>query len=288
MGIIVRLSRVSPKLPAPFWLEQCLNANTIDEYGNVFRVLTLYWKGDENHRMTPYAKTKGFEDAEINQDGQKFIVTYRHNGSLWWEQPVTGIGNFFAKCPMTTYNLKKLASCYGDGLWTFAREDKDIEQVVKDMYEKKVVNLPEKMKEFNKVRIKGMHTHVSDVDIQAASIVAPDIEDQKKKLEEQQNDLLLEVERLRKKEVEIKQREENVDALISGLAGDGVSLAPYSEEFLKAQKFHELKRIAKTIGVVVPVTAKKDQIIEMIKEFQAGKSTTPTPVSQPTEESLED
>lgn len=288
MGVIVRLSRVSPKTPASFWLEQCINANTKDEYGNIFRVITLYWKGDANHRMTPYAKTKGFEDAEINQDGQQFTVTYRHNGSLWWEQPVTGIGNFFAKCPLTTYNLKKLASCYGDGLWTFSKEDKDVEQIVKDMYEKKIVNLPEDMRKFNEARIKGMHTHISDVNVQSVQIVAPDIDVKKKELDQQQEEIILEKERLRKKEAEIEQREANADALITGLAGDGVSLTPYSKEYLQGKKFHELKALAKTIGVVIPVTAKKDEIITMITDFQAGKDIGPTPESQPLQESLED
>lgn len=288
MAIIVRLSRVSPKNPAPFWVEQCINANTKDEYGNIFRVLTLYWKGDLNHRMTPYAKTKGFEDAEINQDGQQFLVTYRHNGSLWWQQPVTGIGPFFAECPLTTYNLKKLASCYGDGLWTFSREDKDIEQVVKDMYEKKIVNLPEEMRKFNEKRIKGMHTHVSDVNIQSVQIVAPDIDIKKKELDQQQEDIIIRQEELRKKEAELDQREANADALISGMAESGISLAPYSEEFLKSKKFHELKAVAKSIGVKVPVTAKKDEIIVMITDFQAGKDIGPTPESQPAQESLED
>jgi hypothetical protein len=288
MAIIVRLSRVSPKTPAPFWIEQAIAAGTKDEYGNVFRALKLFWKGDANHRMTPYVKTKGFQDAEISQDGQQFIVTYRHNGSLWWQQPVTGIGAFYAECPMTTYNIKKLASCYGDGLWTFSREDKDVEQVVKDMYEKRIVNLPEEMKKFNEARIKGMHTHVSDVNVQAASIIAPDIEDQKKALDDQQTEILLEKERLRKKEVELAQREENADALIAGMADSGVSLTPYSEEFLKTQKFHELKKLAKTIGVVIPVTAKKDEIIVKIRDFQAGKVEVPAPASQPEQDSLED
>ena len=83
MAIIVRLSRVSPKNPAPFWVEQCIKANTKDEYGNIFRVLTLYWKGDANHRMTPYAKTKGLKmrrSTRMGSNSLSHIGTMDHCG----------------------------------------------------------------------------------------------------------------------------------------------------------------------------------------------------------------
>ena len=133
-----------------------------------------------------------------------------------------------------------------------------------------------------------MYTHVSDVNIQSVQIVAPDIDIKKKELDQQQEDIVIRQEELRKKEAELDQREANADALISGMAESGISLAPYSEEFLKSKKFHELKAVAKSIGVKVPVTAKKDEIIVMITDFQAGKVNTPTPESQPLQESLED
>lgn len=291
MAIIVRSSKVSPKTPAAFWVEQCLAAGTEDEHGNIFRIIKLFWRSDANHKMTPYAKTKGFEDAEIYMDGQGFHVKYRRNGSLWWQQPVIGVGAFFAECPMTQYNLMKLASCYGDRLWIFAKEDRDIEQVVKDMYEKKIVNLPQKMKEFNALRIKGMHMRANEgADVAVGVITSDEVTGIIEDLKEKEKEIILEKEDLRKKEAELVQREENLVTVTGEIASLGVSIAPYGEEFLKTKKIYELRGIAKTVGVAWDSNTKKPELIALIMKKQSGDDFTleTAPESKPDMESLED
>jgi len=285
MSIIVRINRVSPKQPAEFWVDQCIEAGTKDQYGQTFRVIKLFWVNTANHKMAPYVKTKGFEDAEIFQDNGSFAVNYRKNGSLFWQQSATGIGPYFAECPVTPHNMRKLASHFGDKLWTYSKNDKDVEAVVQKMHEKQYVNVPEAIKKFNEARIRAMHTNVHDNVALTTSTEENSSILQSIKETERAN--TLKAEELNRKEMDLKVEREKINNMKAALVDDDVAISQYSEEYLQSiKKIVQLRKIARSIGAVWNNNMTMETLRTVIMKKQTGNEELETPNSQ-IEDSLE-
>lgn len=286
MAIIVRINRVSPKQPAEFWVDQCIEAGTQDQYGQTFRVIKLFWVNSPNHKMAPYVHTKGFEDAEIYQNNGSFAVNFRKNGSLTWQQSATGIGPYFAECPVTPHNMRKLASHFGDRLWTFSKNDKDIEGVVQKMYEKQYVNVIEAIKKFNEARIRGMHTNVHD-DV-ALTKSGADNTAALESIKETERANTLKAEELSRKEMELKAEKEKIDNMKAALVDDDVAISQYSEGYLQSiNKISQLRKLARVVGASWTNSMTMDTLRTLIMKKQTGNEGIETPESKAAEDSLE-
>ncbi len=261
--IIVRL-KVTRQLTAKYWKNQV--AGTIDEYGNPFRIITLKWNKSRLHKNAEYSKTRGFEDAEISkseEDGD-FAIKYRRNGSVMWQKPEGGVGPYYGELPYTPYNIQKLVTHYGDKLWTIA--DADIDRMVRLKYEELNNKMTEKTKKFNDDRINAMHTS----DIEAGKTVKFEVPTDPILIKEKERTLAVKNTDIEKKAAELEERERRLAEREATLIKAGVSLNPYSEEYLKTRTITSLRKTAKDLKLAWTPDMLKPAIIQMIVDAQAG------------------
>jgi hypothetical protein len=260
--IIVKL-KSNKTLTADYWKDQAKGIK--DEYGNPFRIIRLRWINTREHRNTEYSKTRGFEDAIINKGGDEgFKITYRKNGSIMWQRPPGNVGPFYGEVAYTPYNIEKLSAMYGDRLFTIA--DADIDAICKAKYEERVKNMGDAARNFNKKRIAAMHTMYVETDIKAPEVSNID----KKGIEDQNRDIVIEKRELEIKRLELEEREKRLNEKEARMAGEGLSPVQYSKEYLIGLKLHELKKVAKENGIDIEKTSTKDELVNAIVMVQSG------------------
>lgn len=266
--IIVKL-RVTREMTAAHWKE--VAKGVTDEYGNPFRIIKVRWNQSRMHRMSEYAKTRGFEDTVITKDRRTgdVAIQYRRKGSIMWQRPMGGVGSFIGEVAYTPFNLQKLISMHGDKLWTIL--DDDIRVIVEKGYAKRLTEMPVKVRDFNQTRIMSMHT----MNVEKGDNVASDFDKQINEVEKQsvteQNRMnMIKAQELAVKEEALNMKENAIDNKIADMAIDGVAPVAYSEEYLVSKKYLELRGICKTIGVKYTQDDKKDTLIAKIMEKQEG------------------
>lgn len=269
--IILKKLKINRELTSEFWKKKA--QGTKDQYGNPFRIITLHWLFTRMRPNTEYSKTRGFEDAVIskNESTGGFKITYRANGSVMWLRAPGGVGPFYGELAVTPRNLKRLASMYGDKLWTIV--DADIDQVVKALYQKRFAKMSDEEKEFNKKRIAAMNTHRTSTDIKLGD--APVSQTERELFDEEQRKLEVEKQELAKKKAEVKNQEK---AIVENVVKDiekGVSPVAYTEEYLSKVSFNDRKKILKELGVKVPPSARSADLLTMILAAQEGKGIKP-------------
>lgn len=248
-------------LTKEYWIAQAKGVQ--DEYGNPFRVITLRWNYTSIHKMAEFGKTVGFEDAIIGRasgtGGLK--VRYRSPGSLTWNRPIGGVGDFQALCPVTPKNMKKLASCFPNKMWRII--DDDIRKIVESMWTEKWDAMDEKTKNFNEKWFKMMHTLETDrgkkgtaeavnLEIEKKSIADENLEISRKK---QEQDL---------REAKLNEKEkELVDQQVIAVK-DGKEVFKISERSLRKMKLHELKKVFRKLGIPDGDSKKTSDMPEMI------------------------
>jgi hypothetical protein len=262
MSIIVRL-KINRTITAEHWKSKAIG--TIDEYGNPFRIITLRWNTNPMHKMAEYVKTRGFEDAVIQQDRATgdIAIRYRDSGCIMWMRPMGGVGAFEGEVAYTPKNMEKLAAMHGDKLWTI--KDHDIAAIVEQMYKKRVSMMSADVLKFNQDRIRGMHQMSFERDAKAPE-VALDIDKTIVKEEARLNEIK-KIE-LDKREAKLRAEEKEVLGEVAGLAGEGVNPAGYSKEYLEKQTFYNLRKISKQLGIKYNIEAKKPDLIQGIIEKQ--------------------
>lgn len=269
--IILKKLKINRELTSEFWKKKA--QGTKDQYGNPFRIITLHWLFTRMRPNTEYSKTRGFEDAVIskNESTGGFKITYRANGSVMWLRAPGGVGPFYGELAVTPRNLKRLASMYGDRLWTIV--DADIDQIVKAMYKKRFEKMPEEIKEFNKSRIAAMNTHRTSTDIKLGD--APVSQTERELFDEEQRKFEVEKQDLAKKTAEVEKKEEKILGDVIKDIEKGAAPIAYTEEYLSKVNFNDRKKILKELGVKVPPSARSADLLTMILAAQAGKGIKP-------------
>lgn len=261
--VIVKL-KVSTKLPASYWKNQAIGS--IDSYGNPFRLIRLKWNATILHKNSEYAKTRGFEDAVIDQNKTTgdFKITYRRNGSITWQKPDGGVGPYWGEIPLTQYNIQKLVSHYGDKLWFIV--DPDIEAQVKILYAKRLEEMPKEAKKFNETRVRMMHTSDVDRDTDAKYEVPVDT---KITIEKQRSLSVKEIE-LAKKAAELEAKEKALAEKEKALVNAGSALTGYGKNYLMDQTIATLRKHCKELAIEFGTEHKKGDLVDMILNKQAG------------------
>lgn len=267
MGTIVRLKvNRHAGITAQTWKDQAVGI--IDEYGNPFRLIKLRWNLTQKHKMSDYGKTRGFEDAVLNKDSKTggIKITYRRPGSIMWER-LNGIGAFMGEVPETPTNMNLLASHYGDKLWTII--DRDIDEIVKKMYEVRRGKETPELKAFNDQRIAKLHTHHFD---SGKDVKIPELspEVSKKEIEERERINRIEESKLKQRKLALDAKEKEITEKNKGLIDEGYLPVVYQKEYLDSQKLFALRKICKNVGVKWVETDKKDSLIQKIMDKQSG------------------
>jgi len=275
--VVVKM-KVTRSITADHWKQMALGV--IDEYGNAFRLIKLRWNNTPNHRMTEYAKTRGFEDAVIGRDNKTgdIAITYRRNGSAMWQRPIGGVGPFMAEVPQTPRNMSLLASMYGDKLFTIV--DADINEIVKGMYEQKVDDMNHDTKKFNERRIRGLHVsalEANDKDDGKAPELPVDVE--RLSVTEQNRLNQIKEQELAKKEEVLKLKEKELTGFQKDIVADGVLPSQYNERYLSGLKIFQLRKLAKELGVNWKPDEKKESIIRRVLKRQVGEEPVSTSAS---------
>jgi hypothetical protein len=244
-----------------------------DEYGNPFRLIQLRWNRNSIHKMADYGKTRGFEDAVIRMVRGDIVIKYRAQGSVMWMRPNGGFGPFMGEVPQTPKNMERLASCYGDKLFTIV--DKDIEMVVAKMYEAKVENMTTKEKAANEKRIQQMHSvHIENTkDGEPTGDVPSDVD--KVSITDQNRINRIKEQELSQKEIELDRKEKELNDRLAKSAGAGYAASTYSKEYLSGMKLFEVRRLMKEFGLKFSDKNTKEELIAMITDKQDNK---PAPV----------
>jgi len=236
-----------------------------DQYGNPFEIIHLKWI--QKRRNTEYSKTRGFEDTIIamNPTGD-LEISYRRPGSIQWVRP-DGIGPYTAEVAKTPYNMRKLATMYGDQIWTI--NEKNVNAEVKAIYEKIVENMPMAEKQFNEHRIKSMNSTAY-----GNPLAMPKRKDNDELLEQKREVAIKEME-LKEREAIIKEREEKIilDSVVKIRKGEAA--IKYEEASLVDMEPEQLMQIAKDIGAFTGGSKKKEVLINSIRRKQAGEVKTP-------------
>ena len=252
--------------PSEMWIEEAKGYQ--DSYGEPFELIELIWNNQpgSKHKMSSYAKTRGFEDAVIETRNGNIRITYRPNGSAVWAKK-NGIGSYKAYVPKTLKNLKRLANNYRDNLWTIS--DARINNIVKEISDKIWDQMPEETVKFNEARIKSMHTgeHEKGMDI------FRDIE--KNKIAQESAVLSEERRELAKKKIELERLEAELRAKHKQVLEDEIKAIPeikgsYTKTDLQALSFYDIKKLArKEFGMTHDPSLKHEEIIEYILTKQA-------------------
>ncbi len=242
---------------------------TPDEYGNPFRIIKLRWNTSRLHKNTDYTKTKGFEDAIIKRDTRtgEFKIVYRY-GSIQWMQ-LGGEGPYYGELAQTPKNMEKLASMYGDRLWTIV--DPDVEQIVKKMYEKRRESMTPEVQTINDKRIRYMHVAESEKgqEMQGAVQLPPEVE--KASLSEERRLNAVEKQQLEAKKAALEQKEAEINKKAVDLVGEGQAPVQYTREYLTGLKgLQQLRKICREQKITTELTDKKDDLIEKIIQKQIG------------------
>lgn len=242
----------------------------IDEYGNPFRIISLRWNKSRLHKNTDYAKTRGFEDTIITKERGEMAIKYRKNGSIAWMR-YAGEGPYMGELAVTPKNLQKLASCYGDKLFTIL--DKDIDNIVKQMYEDKVKGMDALTKHFNDQRVRMMHTTQSEVnEMPKSGPVEIPVEAERVNLAEQNRLQQIEKQNLEKRKAALDAKEAEIDEKTVKLVGEGVPAVTYTKEYLAGLKgIHSARKICRELKVEFSQSDKKDDLINKIIARQTGE-----------------
>jgi hypothetical protein len=270
--VIVKM-KVNKDLTEQHWKE--LARGVEDPNGNPFRLIKLRWNRNRYHIMAEYTKTRGFEDAVIGRSARTgdIDISYRRSGSIMWQRPVGGIGPFTGELPATPYNIQKLASMYGDKLWTIM--DTDIDQQVKKMYELMLEKMTPEWRAQNEKRIKALHSMSFDSDVTNAAPAAPEIEADRLSVVEQKRLAQIERENLAKREQALDVREQEINDRMGDMIEAGAAPVVYSAESLSNDKTKliDLRRICKEMGVeYVETDKKKDLAAKIIAKQEVNQA----------------
>lgn len=282
--IILKKLKINKELNGEFWKKKAFG--TKDQYGNPFRIITLHWLFTKMRPNAEYVKTRGFEDAVISKNDATggFKITYRRNGSVMWLRAPGGVGPFYGELAVTPYNLKKLASMYGDRLWTIT--DADIDQVVKALYQKRFAKMSDDVKKFNADRIAAMNSHRTATDVKLKD--APVSQTERELFDEEQRKLEVQKQELAKKTAEVTNQEKTIlDNTIKGIES-GVSPIAYTEEYVSKLGFNDRKKVLKELGVKVPPSARSGDLLVMILAAQSGNKVPEVPKEPAKEDDTED
>ncbi|MBE3122199.1 MAG: hypothetical protein IMZ58_08350 [Thermoplasmata archaeon] len=267
--IVVHSSvRTNKQFTPDFRKNQALG--TIDEYGNPFRIIKLRWNRTRLHKNSDYTKTKGFEDAIIKRgtkDGG-FNIVYRY-GSVQWMQ-LGGEGPFYGELAQTPKNMEKLASAYGDKLWSIV--DPDIEQIVKKMYEGRRKSMSEDVRQINDSRIRLMHVSEAEKGdiLKGAVQLPPDVEQASANEQRRLNEI--EKQNIEKRKAILDLKEEEVNKKAVDLVGDGVAAVAYTKDYLTGLKgLQQLRKICRELKIKSELTDKKPDLVDKIMKKQVGE-----------------
>lgn len=258
--------KVNKQFTPDFRKKQALG--TPDEYGNPFRIIRLRWNKSRLHKNTEYTKTRGFDDAVIARDPRDggFRITYRSNGSVMWMRE-GGEGPYYGELAQTPRNMQKLASLYGDRLWTIV--DADIEAMVKKMHEKLRESWSPEVKDINDKRIRGMH--LAESERSEPQAVQMPSESEKTALEEEKRQVELRKQENEKRKAELDVKEKNIEEKQVGLIEDGVAAVAYTKDYLMGLKgIVEVRKICRQLGIKTSSTEKKDELVNKIIQKQIG------------------
>jgi hypothetical protein len=266
--VIVKM-KVNRQITAAHWVGMAVGVE--DEYGNPFRVIKLRWNPNRMHKMTEYAKTRGFEDAIISKDPKTggVKITYRTNGSIMWMRPM-GIGFFMGEVAQTPKNMAKLASHYGDKLWTIL--DADIDVIVRKMYEERKKNQTKEMADYDMKRINRMHTATHEHKENNTS--APELPLDIEKMDVHEKNRLNQIKQveLDKRNEALNMKEAALNKKAADMVGDGVAPVTYTMDYLTAQKLFKLRKLCTEVKVKWENSDKKEDLIKRITEKQTGNA----------------
>lgn len=240
-----------------------------DEYGNPFRIIRLRWNTNRMHKMTDYVKTRGFEDAILSADGKTggIKIMYRKPGSIMWQRTM-GIGPFLGELAYTPYNIHKLATHYGDKLWTIL--DADIDEEVKARYEKRRKSMGAALRERDDNRIKGMHSMSIDRDEKGKDPTpAVPLDVDVLSVEDKNRMAVIKEQELKNKEIALDVREKDLNKKSAALVTGGGSLVQYTPEYLNEQKIYKLRSLCRELKVKWDNTDKREDLVQKIIEQQS-------------------
>lgn len=257
-----------------YWIAQAKGVK--DEYGNPFRVVTLRWNWSATNKCSEFEKTLGYEDAVIGRNKKTggIQIRYRTSGSIQWNRPIGGVGDFQALCPITPKNLTRLASEFPNNKYRIV--DDDIRAVVEKMWKLKLKGMDKETREFNEQWFKDMHTRDIDRGKSGAGRPEVDIDTEKKKIEDENLEIARRKQDQDLKDAELTEREKDlVEKTVDSVDG-GKQIVKYSKEFLTRCGLTKIKKIIRQgkMGKVIKVGDNTDdlpRVIDEILKFQDGQ-----------------
>jgi hypothetical protein len=249
-----------------YWIAQA--QGVVDDYGNPFRTVKLRLLSSATNVGAEFEKTLGFEDAIISRGANNNLNIRYRPGSLTWNRPLGGIGEFEALVPVTTLNMRKLASCYPNKKWTIV--EADIRDIVAKMWDEKWKIMQEDVKKFNTRWFKEMHMRQSEkgkpenllrTDNTAEQLA---LETKEATLNKREQELNLEAAKLKDKEKEL------VDAQVVAVE-NGKQVFAYQEVSLRKMKLHELRAVCRKVGANFTQEMKFEELVSAVLMKQRGE-----------------
>jgi len=263
--------------PSEEWME--VARGEIDEYGEPFQLIELQWLNTPLHRMTEYAKTRGFEDTIITANTKTggVKINYRENGSVMWLRK-KGIGPFTGLLAKTPKNMRRLASHFEDRLWKIM--DPVIASEVKALWDSLKEKMTEKDLQFHNDRITSTHSSKSETSIPGYVARLP-AEDSATQIAEDRRQLNLQMVELKRRELEVAEREGSLNkSKIESIAA-GEAPSKYGQVYLEKLKMHEIRSLARKMGIPVDGADKKTTIVQRVLDRQNGIESIPEAAQEP-------
>jgi len=241
----------------------------IDVNGHPFEIVKLRWNA--TRKNAEHSNTKGFEDTiiDLNVSTGTLRISYRRPGSVSWMRP-EGFGAFIGELGKTQYNMEKLASMYGDGLWKIMDGTTDAQ--AKAMYEKRLEDMTDKDREYNKKRIEMMYTTAHGGELLPPAAIAKSRDEQE--VNEKMKDIHKKEKELSARAEEIAKKEREILASDVQRIREGVPAVQFEMEAMKQMKMHEIRQAYRTVcKVTCDLSATRDELINDIDLVQRGKKT---------------
>lgn len=228
-------------------LNRALNAGAIDEYGNLFSVIRLRaLKVIKGHSLNGI-----LQNAEIYRGfgGGGLRVRYHQPGNIKWKHN-DDEGVSYGLVADTKYNRAFLAAHYYDGMWRIL--DPMIDSEIKAIAGKLENRIDEKSTKVNPIRenVNAWRTGRT-VDADGRELKVSPM---------QKNDIAQRAALVEAREKALAAKEKTIQAASSKVDPNGIDLDDLS--------ITGLKKVAAQHGISVDTTAKRVELVEMIRNVQ--------------------
>ena len=267
MAIIVKGANRSRKSEEV--IKRIVENGITDSDGNELELITLY----STQIVANAARVHGFQDTEIDARDMSFHhKEVGKAGTLYWKKDSWGSTEpAKAQLAATPFNKMKLAGVYRDGKFKIKEIHLDAE--IKAMSDKIREEMTPEERTYDDARIKSLHT------LPSGSIVKSPKTGKTVEVD------TLEIERqiLRKKAIELQKQEDELKVrekkltkhLIPKFIEAGGKTQTYSRPELESMGIMSIKKIGRLeFGLDIPLTAKKNEVVDMVFQAQETKQDT--------------